>query len=113
MSSQKGSSDSSWWKRFTAEKEEHPKYSSRWWLEKLYVCTVFAITGSTAMVVVRYIMHRMLELEGSIWSGPWLYRLIYFLVMTPSYSVTLLLMGTIFGRQAFFLKILKRMWRIK
>eukprot|EP01102_Stenamoeba_stenopodia_P010810 TRINITY_DN3290_c0_g1_i1.p1 TRINITY_DN3290_c0_g1~~TRINITY_DN3290_c0_g1_i1.p1 ORF type:complete len:230 (+),score=31.65 TRINITY_DN3290_c0_g1_i1:159-848(+) len=107
------SNGDSWWKRYTAERKEHPKYSTRWWLEKLYVCTVFAITGSTAMVVVRYLLHQQLQLEGSLWSGPWFYRLVYFLVMTPTYSATLLLTGTIFGRQAFFLKILKRMWRIK
>jgi hypothetical protein len=96
------------WKR--GESPEHTQYSFGWWLEKLYLCVVFAITGTSAMFLARPLLTEVLGLKGSLREGPWLFRLAYFLVMTPTYSFTLFCIGTLFGRRVFFTKVLRRMW---
>jgi hypothetical protein len=41
----------SWWENFIAAKTMPTRYTAAWYREMLLVCTVFAITGSTTMVV--------------------------------------------------------------
>jgi hypothetical protein len=40
------------WNRFLGPKEMPPRWSSTWYREMVLLCTVFAITGSSTMVLV-------------------------------------------------------------
>lgn len=40
------------WNRFIGPKEMPPRWSAAWYREMVLVCTVFAITGSSTMVLV-------------------------------------------------------------
>ena len=43
--------------------------------------------------------------------GPWSYRIGSLILLMPIYSVTLVCVGTIFGRHAYFKKFALRMWQ--
>ena len=43
-----------------------------------------------------------LGLEGSFKEGPWSYRLCSIIIMSPIYASLLVLVGTAFGRHAYF-----------
>ena len=45
----------SWWERWTAPREMPPRNTPRWYGEMILICTVFAITGTSTMVLVRVI----------------------------------------------------------
>jgi len=107
---QQGSRLPAWLSRFLAEKPTFPRYTGRWWWEKIVMCVVFAITGSTTAFFVRPFIEKILHLEGSLWNGPWSYRVAYVVTITPIYSILLVVIGTLFGRHAFFKKFAKRMW---
>ena len=47
-------------------------------------------------------MKDVLGLEGSFKDGPWSYRISSLVVMSPIYSILLVLVGTVFGRHAYF-----------
>lgn len=95
------------------------KYPKMWNLppkEMALVFLVFSITGSSAMVVVRRLLPIIAgwlnvptENSGVI-NGPWSYRLLYFAVMWPSYSLMLLIIGHLFGRGEYFTYFVKKMW---
>jgi len=87
-----------------------PRWSYEWWKETALIFFIFGITGSTTMHFVRPIMHTVFGLEGSLWDGPWSYRIISLLTITPTYSLILITFGTIFGRHVYFKKVAKRMW---
>lgn len=40
------------WSRFTGPKEMPPRWTPAWYREMVVVCTVFAITGSSTMILV-------------------------------------------------------------
>ena len=42
--------------------------------------------------------------------GPWSYRIASFILVTPIYTVILMLVGTASGQHAFFLNVAQRMW---
>jgi hypothetical protein len=42
------------WNRFIGPKEMPPRWSATWYREMVLICTVFAITGSSTMVLVSY-----------------------------------------------------------
>lgn len=46
-------SSSSFWKRFLGAKEMPPRWTLSWYREMVLICTVFAITGSSTMILVR------------------------------------------------------------
>ena len=58
------------------------------------VIVVFGITGSIALLLARALLEGLLGLEGSLWSGPWSFRIAYLLLIPPSYSATLIVVGT-------------------
>jgi hypothetical protein len=89
---------------------QHEKYSALWWWDKFIICVVFAITGSATMFIVRPILQDVLQVQGTLMDGPWAYRIAYFLVMMPAYSATLVAVGTVFGRYAYFSKFAVKMW---
>lgn len=89
--------------------------------EKAIVFAVFAVTGSSAAAIVRPLLRALIlytpvgaalgldETSGFI-AGPWPFRVLYFLVMWPSYTLLLLTFGTLAGRGAFFRPFIVRMW---
>lgn len=44
----------------------------------------------------------VLGLEGNFKDGPWSYRICSLVIMSPIYSVLLVMVGTTFGRHAYF-----------
>jgi hypothetical protein len=74
------------------------------------IFVVFGITGMLALVFSRLVLHNLIGLDGSIWSGPWSYRIIYVLLVPPFYSLTLIAVGTLLGEHAFFKRRVLRMW---
>ena len=71
---------------------------------------VFSITGTISMLLSRFLLGDVLQLEGNVWSGPWSYRIAYLLLITPLYSVTLVAVGTLLGKHAYFKDKVLRMW---
>ena len=53
-----GASMAQMWKRFIGPKEMPPRGTFAWYREMVLVCTVFAITGSSTMVLVRNLKDR-------------------------------------------------------
>ena len=72
--------------------------------------TVFGITGLSALVFSRVLFNVILDLEGSLWSGPWSYRVLYLAVIPPFYSAALVLVGAIFGKRDYFAARVLKMW---
>lgn len=93
---------SSFLQRWLAPKEMPKRNTPRWYAEMVLICTVFAITGTSTMVLVRPAMSEILGLKGSLKDGPWSYRICSLVIMTPLYSALLVVVGTIFGRHAYF-----------
>ena len=88
--------------RFLAPKPMPPRNTPAWYKEMILICTVFAITGSSTMFLVRPAMTKVLGLEGSLRDGPWSYRICSIVIMTPLYATLLVCVGTVFGRHAYF-----------
>lgn len=88
--------------RWMAPKEIPPRGTMKWYREMTLICTVFAITGTSTMVLVRPAMSEVLGLQGSLKDGPWSYRICSIVIMTPLYSTLLVCVGTIFGRHFYF-----------
>ena len=86
-----------------------PEYTRdlRHWL---IVMIVFGITGFSALVFSRLLLNVILGMEGSLWSGPWSYRVIYLAVIPPFYYVTLILVGSIFGKREYFMQRMVKVW---
>mmetsp|Transcript_17973 Transcript_17973/g.23415 ORF Transcript_17973/g.23415 Transcript_17973/m.23415 type:complete len:146 (+) Transcript_17973:34-471(+) len=95
---------SQFWQWTTQERpswRENPK-------EAVIICTVFAITGSTSVAVVRPTLNKA-GLEGSMRDGPWSYRIISILVVSPIYTCILVSLGTVAGRHRFFANMAQKM----
>ena len=95
--------------------------------EFIYICCVFAVTGSSAAYLVRPTIRYALTNTtaggsfanaigiadpgaASIAAGPNSFRLLYFTVMMPMYSMLLFTFGTLAGRSVFFRHFLVKMW---
>nr|CAG8611745.1 7034_t:CDS:2 [Entrophospora candida]CAG8618589.1 14947_t:CDS:2 [Entrophospora candida] len=81
-----------------------------WWKAWVIRFIVFGITGSTTVRVVRPIVNDIFGIDGSFIEGPWSFRLAYLFTTLPLYSVILLCLGTIFRQNAYFKKIVFRMY---
>mmetsp|Transcript_15827 Transcript_15827/g.32725 ORF Transcript_15827/g.32725 Transcript_15827/m.32725 type:complete len:219 (-) Transcript_15827:66-722(-) len=101
---------SKFWKSFLGPKPMPERWSAAWYREMVLVCTVFAITGSSTMVLVRPAVSKGLGLQGSFKEGPWSFRICSLVVMTPIYATLLLVVGTVFGRHAYFRHFSVKMW---
>ncbi len=66
------------------------------------VFCVFGVTGSTSVAFVRPCLKSIIGLEGSMMEGPWSYRIISFLAVSPIYACFLITFGTLAGRHTFF-----------
>ena len=80
------------------------------WAHWAVVIVVFGITGTLSVVFSRFLLSEVFRMDGSLGSGPWSYRAVYLLFIPPSYSVTLVLVGTAFGKHAYFRRRVLRMW---
>lgn len=76
----------------------------------LIVIVVFGITGSIAVALSKLVMNDLLGLEGSLWGGPWSYRGAYLALIPLSYSLTLVAVGTLFGKREYFSRRAMRVW---
>ncbi len=76
----------------------------------LIVMIVFAITGFSALAFSRLLFNVILGVEGSLWSGPWSYRIMYLAAIPPFYSAMLVLVGSAFGKRDYFARRVLRMW---
>lgn len=74
------------------------------------IIVVFGITGSIAVLLSKLLLNDALGLEGTLWAGPWSYRFAYLALILPSYSVTLVAVGTLFGKREFFARRVIQMW---
>ena len=71
---------------------------------------VFGVTGGLTVFLSRLVLNGLLGLDGSLLSGPWSYRLVYLALIPPVYSATLLAVGTLMGKRAFFQRRVVRLW---
>eukprot|EP01089_Gocevia_fonbrunei_P012211 TRINITY_DN2820_c0_g1_i3.p1 TRINITY_DN2820_c0_g1~~TRINITY_DN2820_c0_g1_i3.p1 ORF type:complete len:194 (-),score=3.97 TRINITY_DN2820_c0_g1_i3:92-673(-) len=90
-------------------------WSFEWFLEKLIICIIFGITGTSSMYCVRPLLNPFWKAEPnepppSMINGPWSYRFTSLIVITPVYSCILLTVGAIFGQYHYFSKVAKRIW---
>lgn len=80
-------------------------------IEAAVLFCVFGVTGSSSMFFVRPCL-KTLGIEGSMMEGPWSYRILSVLIVSPIYATILMTLGTLSGRHAYFasmgIKILKR-----
>ncbi|MCH8848979.1 MAG: hypothetical protein J4N29_04005 [Chloroflexi bacterium] len=70
----------------------------------------FGVTGGLTVFLSRLLLNELLGLDGSLLSGPWSYRLIYLALIPPVYSATLMAVGTLMGKRAFFQRRVVRLW---
>ena len=70
----------------------------------------FGVTGGLTVLISRLLLNGLLGLDGSLFSGPWSYRLIYLALIPPVYSATLLAVGTLVGKRTFFQRRVVRLW---
>ena len=61
---------------------------------------VFGVTGSSSVAVVRPLLRETTGLEGSMKDGPWSYRIISLLCVSPVYACVLVTVGA--QRRVFF-----------
>lgn len=71
---------------------------------------VFAVNGALTALLGRWLLSGVIGLEGSLWSGPWGYRLTYLALVPPLYSTLLLATGALFGKGAYFRRRVRRIW---
>ncbi|KAI8599412.1 hypothetical protein EDD21DRAFT_379971 [Dissophora ornata] len=86
------------------------RFSFSWWKEWTIVMGVFAVTGSSTVMVVRPLLKEVFSLEGSWREGPWSFRIAYLCTTLPLYSSVLLTVATLAGRRPYFMKVVLRMW---
>ena len=70
--------------------------------EAAVIFTVFGITGSSSVALVRPALKHTIGLEGTMSEGPWSYRIGSILAVSPVYACVLLTVGTVAGRHTFF-----------
>ena len=70
--------------------------------EAAVIFVVFGVTGSSSVAFVRPCLKNTFGLEGNMIDGPWSYRLISLVAVSPIYAVLLLTFGTLSGRHTFF-----------
>lgn len=92
----------SWTQWWLAEKPLPPRYTLPWVAEMGLITTVFAITGTSTMIIVRPAVSNLCQLEGSFKEGPWAYRIGSIVVMFPCYPILLTIVGTLAGRHVYF-----------
>ncbi|KAJ1508156.1 hypothetical protein HMI54_010817 [Coelomomyces lativittatus] len=72
------------------------------------IFTVFGITGTSSLKLVRYTLNAVIG-PGSLIDGPNTWRLAYLFCGLPMYSALLLTLGTLSGRGTYFRAMLIKM----
>lgn len=85
----------------------HARFSGLWWKDVAVVGTVFSVTGSCSLVLVRPAING-LGIEGSLKEGPWTYRAAHLTVSPPAWCAMLVAVGTCFGKRQYFAGIAGR-----
>lgn len=80
------------------------------WLHWGILFLVYGITGSLSMFFGRMFLSGVLNIDGGFLAGPWTYRIAYILMVPPFYSITLIVVGTIFGKHGYFKRRVIRTW---
>ncbi|KAG5456386.1 MAG: hypothetical protein BJ554DRAFT_3887 [Olpidium bornovanus] len=86
------------------------RFSPSWWKEWGVVMAVFAVTGSSTMLLVRPFVNDFMGFKGTFKEGPWSFRVAYILTTLPGYSMMLVTVGTLAGRHAYFRGVALKMW---
>ncbi len=87
------------------------KFKEKWKiksnLQLVIILIVFSVTGSTALVVRKFVFHLIgIQPETSL-----LIKIpLYILILVPSYQVLLLIIGSLVGQFRFFYAFEKRTW---
>ena len=100
------SGSSRFWK-WTTQERPHWKTSMK---EATIICTVFAVTGTSSMLLVRPGLKHTLGIEGSLVNGPNSYRVLSIVLISPVYATLLLFFGTLSGRHNYFSKMTVKIW---
>ena len=58
------------------------------WLHWATMLAVYGIMGTLLTLLGRLILNGALQMEGGLFTGPWAYRGVYFLVILPLFSVS-------------------------
>lgn len=87
-----------------------PKNSSSYYIEYLTICIIFAICGSTAVYLIRPLIQSLFNIQGTLRDGPNTYRILYILLLSPSYYVVLYILSRLTNRRIYFEPMIKRMW---
>jgi hypothetical protein len=82
------------------------------WPHWITVIIVFSMTGSFSLAFGRLLLTDVLNLDGSLWAGPWAYRFGYLLLVPPLYSAMLIGIGSLFGKHDYFKRRVLRMWSL-
>jgi hypothetical protein len=87
------------------------------WSDRFVIYLVFSLTGTCAVLVVKPVL-KFCCVEG-VWGlkegdgfikGPWQYRVLYFCIMYPTYTIFLLAIAACFQRYMWFSKLASKMW---
>ena len=88
------------WK-WTTQKRPHWKEDYK---EAAVIFVVFGVTGSSSVYFVRPLLTKV-GITGTMVDGPWSYRILSLILISPVYATILLSLGTISGRHNFFAKV--------
>ena len=87
-----------------------PKKSYQFYLEWFTICIIFGITGSSAVYLIRPIITHLTGLSGTLRDGPNSYRLLYILLLSPSYYIVLFGISRLSNRRKFFDPMILKTW---
>ena len=105
-----GATTNSNWQRFWAwTLQQRPSWKEDK-LEAAVAFTVFGITGSTSVAVVRPALKHVTGIEGSMREGPNSYRVTSILAVSPIYATLLVSFGTLAGRHRFFANMAQKIF---
>ena len=98
------------WQRFWAwTLQQRPSWKEDK-VEAAVAFTVFGITGSTSVAVVRPALKHVTGIEGSMREGPNSYRVTSILAVSPIYATLLVTFGTLAGRHRFFANMAQKIF---
>ena len=104
-----GATNSTWQRFWAWTLQQRPSWKEDK-LEAAVAFTVFGITGSTSVALVRPALKKVTGIEGSLREGPNSYRITSILAVSPIYATLLVTFGTIAGRHRFFANMAQKIF---
>ena len=104
-----GATNSNWQRFWAWTLQQRPSWKEDK-LEAAVAFTVFGVTGSTSVAVVRPALKHVTGIEGSMREGPNSYRVTSILAVSPIYATLLVTFGTIAGRHRFFANMAQKIF---